>query len=334
MAWRAVGPSWIAWVLFFVAPLSLAHPPKLIWDAPEDCPQGAEVAEEIERLAPAHMDEEEHLFRGSVVHLGENSWSVTITRLVPAARSSVPDASEAGQNAEKPSAMEAQRTLEGQSCAEVTQAAIAVLAMTLSPPIEHAAAEEALPEPPEEPAQSSAPVTSPKSEDPDASLRPPWFVRAHTGLEVTTLPRVAPTFGLTLGIPIGPLLIGLGGSYAWGEATSSERGARISMAVLDVSICYRRFGQRVFGGVCLLGSGGAAPARGLSEAGTRAAGRLLAVGGGGEVGYRLTSSLALHLGIRAQAHLWRDRFFLGKAEVYRISTVMVRPELGLEWQFW
>ncbi len=314
---------------FFAPRLGSAHPPLLQWDAPAECPQGEEVARSVVALAPAHVDEDEHRFRGVVEKVAENSWRIEITQPLPPAVEHPSGGHPEGSNS--------RRVVEGSTCSEVTDAAITILAMTLSPPEEQSVVPASPPktegpsaeeEPPETETHSSTPPQTSRQKE-----REPWLLRLGSGAELTTLPHPSPWFEAVVGLPLGPLLLELGGGYALPQERASVPPTRIALLTGTLSLCYRLHGQKLFWGTCVSGQAGVSPGRATGENGKRSMARIVALGGTLELGYHLSSHLALHLGMGAFGHLLRDSFLVGKTQSYQIARTSLRPTLGVEFQF-
>lgn len=153
MSWRGFGAS-CAVAALLVCQEALADRLALTWTAPADCPQAATAEARVRQLAGAGQAAEtteapELSASVLIAKSAQNRWSATL---------------KLGAST---------RLLEGESCAEVADAAIVILAMTVDP--------EAVQEPPDdlEATDSSAPASAVAADRPAVPVAAPQPPRAE-----------------------------------------------------------------------------------------------------------------------------------------------------------
>jgi hypothetical protein len=154
----------------------VAPPLDLVWSAPAGCPDGGAIKSEVLRLAGAGTRNSRHLkARASIRPDAETGWTLALATDLDG----VPG----------------ERTLAGQSCQSLSDAATVMLALILNPEV-------VLPEGPAKVAPSTTASVS-LSTAPKAGPSPVWLIGAHAGLQSGVLKDLSPSFALTLGAALG-----------------------------------------------------------------------------------------------------------------------------------
>lgn len=191
------------------------------------------------------------------------------------------------------------------------------------------------PAPPED---RSSPLRSPVPSERDRYERtvpPVRFGLAASGLlAFGALPAPRPGFSARVGVDfvLRELALGveLGARGLFAHVERSDQGsARFGLWTASAALCARR-GTWLRGSLCASGELGALTARG--EATTQPAdARVLWSALGPTLRMRLAvfGPLALESGVELAFALARDRFTLGASELFRVSPLTVRGELGL-----
>jgi hypothetical protein len=324
---RPNGPRMVALSVLLVVPrVARAEAPPvdaaIAWSAPPECPDEAALRAEVGRLLarPLGHSGETTQVRGEVARdpgaSGRYRLRLSITR--------------AGVLKE--------RQLDGETCAQVTDAAAVVLALAIDaealpteppspvdpPP---AALIEVAPRPAGQGRASAAPAAP--------SLRARWDVAALAGVDSVSLPAPAAGLGLGVGLGLGADRIELR-AMAWlprRAMPGSPFGADVALYAAGLRYC-----RWLFRGMLDL-----APCGGL-EAGALVAS---AVGGGiapmssglgrwldpqlGLLGvFRPTPRFSVSLAADGLASIFRDQFvILGAGDVYRPPAATFRASLGV-----
>jgi hypothetical protein len=298
------------------------------WSAPPECPDGAAVRQDVERLLARPLER-----AGARIRVrGE------VTRDAGAAgpyRLDLTIVLGAGQPRE--------RRLDGETCAQVTGAAAVVVALAIDDEgparraeLHPASAQVQPPEPAEVPPPDI--IVTP-SVAPPASSRREWDIGAIGGVDAKSLPAAAAGLGLSAAVDLGADRIELGAT-AWLRrratlASLPSVGADVSLYAAVLRYCRWLVRRTVDLGTCggievgalvVTGVGVLSPSSGPERWLAPQIGVLGAV--------RPASRLALSVAIDGLAPIFRDQFVIvGAGEVYRPPSVTVRAVLGAHARF-
>ena len=195
---------------------TVASPLDLLWSAPAGCPDGDAIKSEVLRLAGTGTRNSRHLkARASIRPDGETGWTLALATDLDG----VPG----------------ERTLSGQSCQSLSDAATVMLALILNPDV-------VLPERPVAPSAAAPAVRASPPNAPKAGPSPLWLVGAHAGLQSGVLKNLSPSFALTLGVALGRASLRLVPSFAppqdvWVQGKPG-RGGRLWSASAAASGCW------------------------------------------------------------------------------------------------
>jgi hypothetical protein len=246
-AWSASSAILIAVGIF--SSEAEAEPPadrsglSLAWEAPEVCPTRAQILEEIDRVAgaaPANQNRYPLDARARVERV-DGTWRAAATLVTRGESSS--------------------RHVEGQSCREVSDALVLIIALAINPdaavlspaaaasPVSAVQAPVPVPSPPE-PLPPSIPSPPPEIVRPPSStarveerpgLRPAWAVEAAFVLDQASLPSLAAGGELGLSMRISRVelgvqaaLLGSGSAYV---ADSTTQGANLLLFGVQAGGC-------------------------------------------------------------------------------------------------
>jgi hypothetical protein len=320
---RGVGPVLAASLLLVAPGTARAAAPSdatIQWSAPPECPGEPAVHAAIERLIARPFGRSGEAVRvdGEVTRDPRGRYQL---RLAITPRAGLPK----------------ERRLDGETCAQVTDAAAVVIALAVDaqPPPEPALpAIETAPRPQQaKPAASMVRAASP------ASIRPAWEIAALGGVDFASLPGPAAGVGIDAAIELGAHRAELR-AMAWlpRRATLADRssvGGDFSLYAAGLRYC-RWLVRRSFdiapcggleaGALVASGVGVASPASGV--------GRWLApqIGLLGMV--RPTSRFAVSLAVDGLALVFRDWFAISSAGgVYRPPAATLRAVLAAHLRF-
>lgn len=233
-----------------------------------------------------------------------------------------------------------ERTLRGQTCEAVVEAAAVVLSVVAREAEQHEAPPIAQPAPsPTTPARPRAPVASPREvAPPPHPARDPFVaLGASGGVLAGTLPSVAPVVEVRGGLLRRALRADL--SVAMTPSQASETapgvGGRFAAQIVSARACYAPAYRAVRGGLCA----GLEVQRIVGEGyGSTRAFQRTAVAWGPELGvlgeWAITRALSIRGDLRAVAPVTRRAFVIeGVGTVARSQAVGVRALLGPEVRF-
>jgi hypothetical protein len=306
---------------------------QLEWRAPLECPQQVDVEDGVRRLVG---DAELFDAAGSTAPGGSTNFSATMTEVQRGAWNLVLRVtSSAGTRT---------RELTGDSCHELTEAGIAVIALALSESTSKPGASDAPESVPTSSAKTSSPPPPPAVRDEPASsgVQHPekpegssWGALAALVVDLNVLPTPAVGAALGASYGVGSFWLSAQGIYLPPQqaALTNERGADISLLAASLSGCYWALGGRLAAGPCMKLEAGVLPAQGVSDHATSGNGRWAAVVPGIAAQWWLSGSWGLLLGAELVLPLVRDEFMLGTEQVYRIPPLSGRIVLGPEVRF-
>ncbi len=292
---------------------------ELAWRAPESCARAEAVKEQVGKLVGQRLSTIEGIDFEIEIEVQPDGRHVLLLRTLPRAAGDAPGTPR-------------ERTLDGASCAEVSDAASVAMALTIAEREEERSREQAAPLP--APEASAAEPADDAEEDAPTALH--VSVGAGALLESGALPAVAIGAQLEAALGYGALRVGLVGALF--AAQSGERAGDDSGARFDF----------VLGGMVVCGESGAAPALHLIACAGMEIGRLAAEGmkvsrsrsgdaawyaPRADVGafYALTSSLRAGLRAGVAVPLARPEFVLnGDDRVHKPANVSARLLIGLE----
>lgn len=307
---------------------------RLEWRAPLECPQQVDVEEGVRRLvgdaglfdsagstAPGGTN-----FSGTMTEVQRGAWNLEL-RVT----------SSAGTRT---------RELTGDSCHELTEAGIAVIALALSESTSKPAASDAPESVPTSSAKTSPPPPPPAVHDEpdipmgDSGIQQPekpegWGAHAALVLDLNVLPTPAVGAALGASYSVGSFWLSAQGIYLPPQQASltDERGAEISLLAASLSGCYWVLGGTLAVGPCLKFEAGVLPAQGVSDHATSGNGRWAAAIPSIAAQWWLGGSWGLLLGAELVIPFVRDEFMLGTEQVYRIPALGGRIVLGPEVRF-
>jgi hypothetical protein len=198
---------------------------ELDWDAPPECPTGASVTAEIERILAGSPSRSAHMrVQGTASRVSADKWHVELYL----------------RGAE----WEAKRGLDGPTCAAVSEAAALVIALAINPEVERPAAP-VKPEPGPEPRATS--------------IATPTFAGPAVGVGAASDAGAVPdgTVGIegNFGWTIGSVHTELSGTYFLERrATLAERndvGATFRLGAMSLRGCYQFARERLAFGPCV-----------------------------------------------------------------------------------
>jgi len=310
---------------------------QLEWSAPLECPQEVDVEEGVRRLLG---DDEQFDSAKSSAPAGGTTFSGTMKEVQKGA-----------WNLElRVTSSEGTRTreLSGDSCHELTEAGIAVIALALSDssskPGESGAPEavptaitqKPPPSPPpavrNEPGNPAQDSGTGHPEKPDASG---WGAHAALVVDLNVLPTPAAGAALGASYGVGSFWLSAQGIYLPPQQASltSERGAEISLLAASVSGCYWALAGTLAAGPCLKLEAGVLPAQGTSDQATSGNGRWAAAAPGIAAQWQFARSWGLWVGADLVIPFVRDEFMLGTEQVYRVPALSGRIMVGPQVRF-
>jgi hypothetical protein len=324
---RPAAPSWLTAValVLLVAPPVLADQTSVEWEAPPRCPGKVDVERAIARLREGKPPPVRSVRARGVV------------TQAPGARPSL-------QLSLSTADAETTRVLDGDSCAELVDAA--ALLVVLATDAEDDGPPAALPaEPPRREPQPPPPPpprpTSPDDEkDPStgAPAEPPPFdfgVRFFAAIDAAALPKPAPGFGAGGSLQGGPWRGELLGAYfpdQTGFVVGGGPGAEISLLLVVARFCGVPLRKRFEVAGCVGGEAGVVRAVGFgvdepgSGSATWLAPQIAAVGH-----LHITPILSGFTTVELAVPLARERFVLvNVGDVHGPPDITVRGALGIE----
>ena len=315
-----------------VPQLGLASPTEIAWRAPAECPQANAVEEGVERLIGADREiasSDTPRFSGIMAKLGEGVWKLELSM----------------------TSAEGTRTreLSSDSCHELTEAGIAVIALALS----DTTAKPVAPPPSKPPASSLEPTASRAvvsqresngSENPLRDAGPPpnertvhasWGAQAAMVVDFQMLPSTTAGAALGVGYSTGSWELSARALYLPPQTATlaEQRGAEISLISGSLGARYWWLDGTLALGSSLQVEAGTLPAQGVSEQGTSGNGRWAAAVPGMAARWQLDAAWALHFGADLVIPLVRDEFMLGADQVYQVPALGGRLVLGPEVRF-
>jgi hypothetical protein len=298
-----------------------ATPPvHLEWVAPEACPSSGEVSDAIARSIGAARLESPVTARVTVRREGAE-WRAEVTVSTGGAESA--------------------RSLTGESCRAVAEAATLIVALAASP-------DASLPDAP--PAPTPPP---PRREEPPAALPPPppppapsparraFFAAGSVALDTSLLP--AASFGGELAVGYAPPhfeLMVTGSVFAAQSAklpSVPSQGASVWLAHVGARACYSPLGGKLTLGPCAGGGAEWLTARGFGTPPERPSGATAQMGvltAGGFAAVRLSDRFGVRLLAEACVPLVQPTFFIdGGGTVFHASSVSFRATFGASVHF-
>ncbi len=300
-----------------------AHAAELSWSAPEGCPERAEIEEKIERVVGRPLAEVGRLNIDVTLSGGGERWSMRMRTQLHGQ----PHGDGAGE-----------RTIEGTSCAEVSEAAAVAVAMAV---LEHA---EAVPDPvtrsPEQPAppppaaEPVAATSEPSTEnaEPGTPLRFGLGVGAAVDGGALPLPALGAALELFAGYGrLRAILLGTLFASQTTEIADGVAAAEFELALGALLLC----GEGTPSPLRLLGCGGfelgELSGEGLLEGGRSGASDWRALRAEVALGFDLGDGFTLMGRAGAVVPLVRRLFFVNDGErLHRAGRVTARATLGLE----
>lgn len=276
--------------------------------APESCPSAQELLERVDLQLGAEFETDSQLRATAEVRaLGPSDFELLL-------------------HYESDSGASDQRSLRGESCLAVTDAAVLVLALVLNP---SAALED-----PAEPVASAV-----RSEPAESTGSPPErraILAARFGvlgvLDTPLMQRTSLAAGLQLGLRVGPIELHVRGQFFPARSASrAETTTTFSAYSFDLLVCSPWQIGRFALGPCVRAEVGrlAADAQGSLEAQAPGAARFQALGLGAEVRVRVMAPLWLSLGGDFAWILRRPQFVVTDlGEVLRPSKFGARVYVG------
>lgn len=274
---------------------------RLTWRAPAGCPARDEVLSSIDRLRPpSSHPTAATVASANVTRREDGRWSLALRT-----------------HARNVAGV---RTLVANSCAQVTDAAALILALTLD----------------DAPSEPSAPTSAPPPTRPTGS---PLGVAARLSfaLDGGTLPSAAPGLNATLAILRGRLRLELGVTYLFPRrgVNASNVGGDIALLSAGVRGCVALLRGPIEPRLCAGVEGGAMSGTGVGLP-TPASGASPWWGlfAGAAVALSLSSHLSLHFAVDAGLSVASPDFVVDDVVlVHRPSTALARGASGVEWRF-
>jgi hypothetical protein len=285
-------------------------PVHLEWVAPAGCPSHGEILEAIERTVGAGA-------RGGavdarvIVTAGERELRAELTVSASGATST--------------------RSLTGESCRAIADAATLVIALAANPDAVPLASPPA-PPPPAPPTSAAAPPPVP---------RRAVFVEASFLVDSAILPAAGLGGELAVGWSPAHFALEITGAFVGPEratlASAPSQGASLWLGHLGARACYELFDARIDVGPCLGGGVEWTPARGFGttpDQPANATGQMGVGSLGGRAIVRASSRVALRLVGEAVVPLTRPTFVIdGGGQVFQTPAASFRATAGVEVHF-
>jgi len=284
----------------------------LAWDAPDECPTGAEVSADVMHIVGS--SETRHVVVHATVQKDGPVWTLVLD-------------TQSGEEA-------GQRTLHGATCAEVAKAGVIVMALTLDP--------NGMSPPPTAVVAPPAPVVPPPPVIAPAAPVVPRAVwatlRIEGGAAFATLPSTAPFAAVAAGARLarGAARLGVAGLLENSESAPAGSSGSFWLFSTFADVCGAPIAARRFELWACVGAQidrMAAAGHGVTSPSTAVV-WWLAPRVGLEPSLGLIDRLRLVLPLEVSFPLYRPTFTLdGVGPVFRPALVFVRVSLGAEVRF-